>query len=160
MTDQVFPTKILIKPKKVTEVIVGFDVNKLLPTASESNAKRELDEAFKVLASQENDVVRPKTLTIKNRNVKLQKTCGRVADCTFVELCDRPLGAIDYLMISQVFNVIIIRDIPQMTRRQKSQARRFITLIDTLYDNKSLTVRPLTPKNSALEDNLCRYLYL
>ncbi|GFS43958.1 AFG1-like ATPase [Trichonephila inaurata madagascariensis] len=104
--------------------------------ASESNAKRELDEAFKVLASQENDVVRPKTLTIKNRNVKLQKTCGRVADCTFVELCDRPLGAIDYLMISQVFNVIIIRDIPQMTRRQKSQARRFITLIDTLYDNK------------------------
>lgn len=104
--------------------------------ASESNAKRELDEAFKVLASQENDIVRPKTLTIKNRNVKLQKTCGRVADCNFLELCDRPLGAIDYLVISQVFDVIIIRDIPQMTRRQKSQARRFITLIDTLYDNK------------------------
>lgn len=48
----------------------------------------------------------------------------------------QPLGAIDYLMISQVFNVVIIRDIPVMTRKQKSQARRFITLIDTLYDNK------------------------
>ncbi|GIX86375.1 hypothetical protein CDAR_590441 [Caerostris darwini] len=104
--------------------------------ASESNAKRELDEAFKILASKENDVIRPKTLTIKNRNVILQKTCGQVADCTFKELCDRPLGAIDYLVISQVYNVVIIRDIPQMTRRQKSQARRFITLIDTFYDNK------------------------
>ncbi|KAF8793127.1 AFG1-like ATPase isoform X1 [Argiope bruennichi] len=103
---------------------------------SESNATRVLDEAFKLLASRENDVIRPKTLTIKNRNVTLQKTCGRIADCTFKELCDRPLGAIDYLVISQVFNVVIIRDIPQMTRRQKSQARRFITLIDTFYDNK------------------------
>ncbi|XP_054717943.1 AFG1-like ATPase [Uloborus diversus] len=103
---------------------------------SECDAKRELDEAFKILASRENDVIRPKTLTIKNRNVTLSTTCGRVADCTFEELCDRPLGAIDYLVISQVFNVVIIRNIPQMTRKQKSQARRFITLIDTLYDNK------------------------
>ncbi|KAG8176053.1 hypothetical protein JTE90_006834 [Oedothorax gibbosus] len=103
---------------------------------SESNATRELDEAFKVLANQENDVVRPRTLTIKNRNVVLKRTCGRVADCTFAELCDRPLGAIDYLMIGQVFDTVIIRDIPQMTRRQKSQARRFITLIDTFYDTK------------------------
>lgn len=100
------------------------------------DAKRELDEAFKILASRENDVIRPRTLTIKNRNVYLSNTCGRVVDCTFDELCDRPLGAIDYLMMCQVFDVVIIRDIPQMTRRQKTQARRFITLIDTLYDNK------------------------
>ncbi|GFX99130.1 hypothetical protein TNCV_2493111 [Trichonephila clavipes] len=42
MTDQVFPTKILIKPKKVTEVIVGFDVNKLLPTSAKYS---NLDDA-------------------------------------------------------------------------------------------------------------------
>jgi len=103
---------------------------------SECDTKKELDNAFKILASQENDIIRPKTLTIKNRNVRLNKTCGRIVDCTFEELCDRPLGAIDYLVISQVFDVVIIRNIPQMTRRQKSQARRFITLIDTFYDNK------------------------
>ncbi|XP_035227845.1 AFG1-like ATPase isoform X2 [Stegodyphus dumicola] len=103
---------------------------------SECHANRELDEAFKILASRENDVIRSRILTIKNRNVTLNTTCGRVADCTFEELCDRPLGAIDYLTISQVFDTVVIRNIPQLTRSQKSQARRFITLIDTLYDNK------------------------
>lgn len=48
----------------------------------------------------------------------------------------QPLGASDYLELSQVFHTIIIRDIPQLNLRLKSQARRFITLIDTLYDNK------------------------
>ncbi|KFM76823.1 Lactation elevated protein 1, partial [Stegodyphus mimosarum] len=56
---------------------------------SECNANRELDEAFKILASRENDVIRSRILTIKNRNVTLNSTCGRVADCTFEELCDR-----------------------------------------------------------------------
>ncbi|XP_042903570.1 AFG1-like ATPase isoform X2 [Parasteatoda tepidariorum] len=103
---------------------------------SECDAKAELDNAFKILASHETDTVRPKTLTIKNRNVRFTKTCGRILDSSFEELCDRPLGAIDYLYISQVFDVVIIRNIPQMTRKQKSQARRFITMIDTFYDNK------------------------
>lgn len=48
----------------------------------------------------------------------------------------QPLGASDYLELSQAFHTIIIRDIPQLNLRLKSQARRFITLIDTLYDNK------------------------
>ncbi|KAF7992707.1 hypothetical protein HCN44_005051 [Aphidius gifuensis] len=84
----------------------------------------------------ENDTIRPKTLTIKGRNVSFNKTCGQVIDATFQELCDRPLGASDYLEMSQAFHTIIIRDVPQLNLRLKSQARRFITLIDTLYDNK------------------------
>lgn len=48
----------------------------------------------------------------------------------------KPLGASDYLEMSQAFHTIIIRDVPQLNLRLKSQARRFITLIDTLYDNK------------------------
>lgn len=49
---------------------------------------------------------------------------------------NQPLGAVDYLALSQLFHTIIIRDTPQLTLRQKTQARRFITLIDTFYDNK------------------------
>lgn len=48
----------------------------------------------------------------------------------------QPLGASDYLELSQAFHTVIIRDVPQLDFRLKSQTRRFITLIDTLYDNK------------------------
>lgn len=48
-----------------------------------------VDTVFKYLCSMENDIVRPKTLTIKGRNVVFNKTCGQVIDATFEELCDR-----------------------------------------------------------------------
>lgn len=65
-----------------------------------------------------------------------KKTCGHVADCEFDELCSRPLGAVDYLSLSQLFHTIIIRNVPQFNNFNKPAARRFITLIDTLYDFK------------------------
>ena len=48
----------------------------------------------------------------------------------------KPLGAVDYLHICKEFDTIILRDIPRMNLDRKTEARRFITLIDTLYDNK------------------------
>lgn len=48
----------------------------------------------------------------------------------------QPLGASDYLVLTQAFHTIIIRDIPQLNLKMKSQARRFITLVDTLYDHR------------------------
>lgn len=103
---------------------------------SESDADKELDRLFKVLASQENDIIRPRVLTIKGRNVEFHKTCGRILDASFSELCDRAVGAVDYLALSQIFHTILIRDVPVLTLREKTQARRFITLVDTLYDNR------------------------
>lgn len=103
---------------------------------SDCDADEELDRIFKVLASQENDITRPRTLTVKGHDVKFRKACGQVLDCTFAELCDRAVGAIDYLALSHIFHTVIIRDVPQMTLREKTQARRFITLVDTFYDNK------------------------
>ncbi|CAH0552613.1 unnamed protein product [Brassicogethes aeneus] len=92
---------------------------------------------FKYLSSKENDVVRSKTFRILERNVIFRKVCGGILDSTFDELCDRPLGANDYLHLAQFFHTIIIRDVPQINlTKMKSQARRFITLIDALYDNK------------------------
>lgn len=55
---------------------------------------------------------------------------------SFDELCDRALGASDYLQLAQYFHTIIIRDIPRLNLKLKSQTRRFITLIDSLYDNR------------------------
>ncbi|XP_076685612.1 putative ATPase N2B [Andrena cerasifolii] len=100
------------------------------------DATNNVDKIFKYLCSMENDIVRPRTISIRGRNVSFQKTCGQVLDSSFEELCDRPLGGSDYLELSQVFHTVIIRDLPQLDFRLKSQTRRFITLIDTLYDNR------------------------
>jgi len=51
----------------------------------------------------------------------------------------QPLGAADYLEICKNFDIILLRDIPQMSLDNRSATRRFITLIDTLYDQKVFT---------------------
>ncbi|ENN82860.1 hypothetical protein YQE_00774, partial [Dendroctonus ponderosae] len=96
---------------------------------------------FKFLCSKENDVIRGKTLVILGRNVTFKKACGGILESSFDELCDRPLGANDYLNLTQFFHTIIIRDIPRIDLLEmRSQARRFITLIDALYDQKSKVI--------------------
>ena len=54
----------------------------------------------------------------------------------FIYSNTQALGASDYLQMSRVFHTLILRDIPVLNELRKSAARRFITLIDTLYDNK------------------------
>lgn len=100
------------------------------------DAERKINAIFKVLCSQENDIIRPKTFTHFGRNISFEKTCGQVLYTSFEELCDRALGASDYLQLAQYFHTIIIRDIPQLNLKLKSQTRRFITLIDSLYDHR------------------------
>ena len=107
-----------------------------LTTDPEDNADHALNVHFKVLASNETADVRPQVIRIKGRDVSFAKTCGGVLDTNFEELCGRALWTNDYLKITQVFHTVIIRDIPILTRKLRSESRRFITLIDTLYDHK------------------------
>ncbi|XP_066463569.1 AFG1-like ATPase isoform X3 [Eleutherodactylus coqui] len=103
---------------------------------SEADVEAVMDKLFDELAQKQNDVTRPRILKVQGRELKLSKACGSIADCTFEELCDRPLGASDYLEMCKKFDTVFIRHIPQLNATKRSQARRFITLIDTFYDNK------------------------
>ncbi len=104
-------------------------------------ARQALDAMFKFLSSKETDTVRPRQLRIKGRDVSFARTCGGVLDSSFEELCGRPLWTGDYLKLAQVFHTVFVRDIPVMTTTKKrSEARRFITLIDTLYDHRTRVV--------------------
>ncbi|KAK5858030.1 hypothetical protein PBY51_011230 [Eleginops maclovinus] len=109
---------------------------KLYFLSSETDVEATLDQLFDELAFKQNDITRPRLMNVNNRKVRLEKACGSVADCTFEELCDRPLGASDYLEISRLFDTVFIRHIPLLTLNKKSQARRLITLVDALYDHK------------------------
>ncbi|KAL9915900.1 uncharacterized protein ACN2A1_002359 [Glossina fuscipes fuscipes] len=133
---------ILLNRSKVANMDSGVDSRKITQSGdtnyfvkSETDTKVQMERMFKILCSQENDVVRARTITHLGRDLKFQSACGRVLNSSFEELCDRPLAGNDYLQLAQVFHTVLIHDVPQLTLRMKSPMRRFITLIDTFYDN-------------------------
>ena len=76
------------------------------------------------------------TLPVKGRAVEIPRSAMGVAWFTFEELCGRPLGSIDYLAIARAYHTVIVQGIPKLSPARRNEARRFINLIDTLYDNK------------------------
>ncbi|KAF3702909.1 Lactation elevated protein 1 -like protein B [Channa argus] len=109
---------------------------KLYYLTEEPGAEAFLDALFEELALRQKSVTGPRLLTVLSRDVILKKTCGSIADCTFDELCGRPLGPSDFLELARHFDTVFIRHVPMMTLLLKDQARRFTTLIDIFYDNK------------------------
>jgi cell division protein ZapE len=59
-----------------------------------------------------------------------------VARFRFADLCEKPLGSLDYLHIARAFHTLLIDGIPVLNPGRRNEARRFINLIDTLYDHR------------------------
>src|SRR5690606_8516194 len=72
----------------------------------------------------------------KGRRIVVPEAAGDVARFSFRDLCEIPLGAADYLRISETFGTVIISDVPTLDASRRNEARRLINLIDTLYDNR------------------------
>ncbi|CAL2029769.1 unnamed protein product [Caenorhabditis brenneri] len=100
------------------------------------DANSQCDIVFKQSAANETDNVRSKTLEILGRKVVVEKCCGGVADVDFKELCMTAKGAADYLVYARVFHTVIVRNVPVMNQDMWNAMRRFITMIDTFYDQK------------------------
>ncbi|PYB74033.1 cell division protein ZapE [Rhizobium wuzhouense] len=76
----------------------------------------------------------PATIEMKGRVVEIPRASGRHARFTFDELCARPLGASDYLAIAERFDVVFVENIPHLGPEKRNETKRFIILIDALYD--------------------------
>jgi cell division protein ZapE len=76
----------------------------------------------------------PLTLHVKGREVEIPAFRNGVARATFYDLCGKPLGAADYLALAETAKVLVLEDIPRLSRSNFNEAKRFVTLIDALYE--------------------------
>ncbi|MBO9397652.1 AFG1 family ATPase [Shimia sp. R9_2] len=76
----------------------------------------------------------PLVLTVKSREVTLPAFRNGVARASFFDLCGKMLGPGDYLAIANAVRVLILEDIPALSRTNFNEAKRFVTLIDALYE--------------------------
>jgi cell division protein ZapE len=97
-------------------------------------ADRALDEAFARLT--DGAPAAPAELAVKGRKVEVPLAARGVARFDFAGLCERPLGAGDYLTIAQEFHSVILSGVPRLDPRRRDSARRFMLLIDALYEHK------------------------
>ncbi|MBN9533389.1 MAG: AFG1 family ATPase [Alphaproteobacteria bacterium] len=76
----------------------------------------------------------PVALPVLGRTLTVPRAASGVARFSFDELCARPLAAADYLVLAHHFHTVLIEHIPAMTPEMRNEAKRFMLLIDTLYD--------------------------
>ncbi|MFC5416971.1 cell division protein ZapE [Dongia soli] len=81
-----------------------------------------------------------RTLTVQQRKVDIPRQAGSVAWFDFVDLCAKPLGAADYLAIATHYSVVLVDNVPRLSADLRDQARRFMVLIDELYEHKVMAV--------------------
>jgi cell division protein ZapE len=91
-----------------------------------------LRAAFAKLTGQSRGV--PRDIDVKGRKVRFAEVAEGALFASFEELCARPLGAEDYLVLTEAFHTIVLAGIPILHRDRRAEARRLVTLIDTLYD--------------------------
>lgn len=96
-------------------------------------AEAALDQAFARLTG--NAPATPRDIAIKGRVLHVPRQAAGVARFDFRDLCDKPLAASDYLRLAHDYHTLMIDRVPVLDYDQRNIAKRFITLIDTLYDN-------------------------
>ncbi|MEO1197654.1 MAG: cell division protein ZapE [Pseudomonadota bacterium] len=103
-------------------------------TPLSADADAALDAAFLRLTGSERG--HPQELVVKGRTLHVPDACLGVARFSFDDLCVQPLGASDYLKLAHHFHTLVLSGIPVLPARLRNEAKRFTTLIDTLYDNR------------------------
>jgi cell division protein ZapE len=120
------------------EARIDFRLEKLtgMPTwyvPANAIADAALDDAWRRLAGEHAGA--PQELVVKGHTVQVPKAAMGVARFLFDDLCAQPLAATDYLKIAHEFHTVVLDRIPVMDHARRNEAKRFIILIDTLYDH-------------------------
>jgi len=117
---------------------------------ADDDATAALDQAWRRLVGSASGM--PQELAVKGRRLRVPRAAMGVARFFFHDLCEQPLAAADYLRIAHEFHTLIIDRIPVMGFDQRNAAKRFIILIDTLYDHSVKLVASAAAPPDALYD--------
>ena len=96
-----------------------------------SDASAQMNSVWKDFAGGD---TAPLDLLVNGRTVTLSQYRSGVGRANFFDLCAKPLGPADFLVIANACKVLMIDDIPMLSRSNFNEAKRFVTLIDTLYE--------------------------
>ena len=96
-------------------------------------ARASMDAIWRDLAAGQGTTL---VLRVKGREVVIENFRNGVARCGFHDLCGKPLGPGDYLALADAVKVLMIDEIPTLSRSNFNEAKRFVTLIDALYEAK------------------------
>ncbi len=97
-------------------------------------AESELKRIFRHLS--DNIPPEPESFTVQGRTLTIARTARGVAMVSFEELCAEALGAQDYIALQEAFHTVILSGIPRMGPDSRNEAKRFVTLIDVLYEHR------------------------
>jgi cell division protein ZapE len=117
-------------------------------TPADLHAKGELDRLWSELTGKHPGA--PTELSVKGRAVRVPLASMGVARFAFAELCEQPLGANDFLHIAHTFHTVLIDSIPIFTPARREVTRRFVNLIDTLYNNRVCLIASAAAEPHAL----------
>jgi cell division protein ZapE len=93
-------------------------------------------------------------LPVQGRILHLPCTARGAARVSFAAMCEVPLGASDYLALAQAFDTVLLEGVPHLTQEKRNEAKRLMTLIDVLYDQKTLLIVSAAALPDALYDGL------
>ena len=80
------------------------------------------------------------TVPMKGREIAVPLAAGRAARFDFTDLCQRPLGASDYLALLARYDTLFVENVPQLPADRRNEVKRLILLVDTVYDKGGLIV--------------------
>ena len=100
---------------------------------ADASADAALDKAWAKMTG--SAPCKPRDISIKGRVLHVPCSAHGVARFSFADLCEKPLAASDYLRLAHDYHTILVDHIPVMDYAERNAAKRFIALIDTLYDN-------------------------
>lgn len=99
-----------------------------------SMADKSLDAIFQKLTGKKEG--EPLDINVKGHSLHIPQIYNEVARISFQDLCGKPLGALDYIVLSERIHTLILDHVPRMNFERRNEAKRFILLIDALYNAK------------------------
>lgn len=99
------------------------------------DADAALEKDFATLT--EGEEAAPATIEAQGRTTPIPRAAKGVAFIDFQSMCGTALGAADYLALAANFHTVVLANVPKLTKEKRNEAKRFVTLIDALYENRT-----------------------